>query len=304
MNSYSLKDAARILKVSPSRLRYWERTALVRPRDDAAGAQAARGGRYEFSDLVTVRGVLSLLDQGVPLRRIRKNVELLRDRLPELADPLGALRIWADGSSRIVIRHEGRLLEPDGQMVLDFEDEVGAGAIDAASSLELVTDITPDAQRELSAIELFEKGCDLDSEPSTYGEAEAAYREALELEPDFADCYCNLGAVQYNRGDRMKARRSFERCLEIEPEHVEGHFNLANLLEEEGCDEMALHHYRAALAADPSYPDLHINLALLHEKLGATSRASQHWRRYLQLSSEGAWADVARQRLDREDEVN
>jgi len=56
-----------------------------------------------------------------------------------------------------------------------------------------------------------------------------------------------------------------------------------------------------ALNADPLYPDLHINLALLCEKLGRRGQARRHWRRYLQLDAQGAWADVARRKLEGED---
>ena len=107
---------------------------------------------FEFRDLVCVRGILSLLEQGVPLRRIRRNVEILRDRLPEVNDPLRSLRVWVEGSERMVIRHEGMLLEPSGQMVLDF----GQGAQRPAEN-------TPISLREenLLVAEYFERGCEL-----------------------------------------------------------------------------------------------------------------------------------------------
>ncbi len=292
MTTYTLGDAARILKVSPARLRYWERTDLVQPQT-ASGDHALFG----FRDLVCLRAILSLLEEGVPLRRIRRNVELLRDRLPELDDPLGSLRLWVEGSERIVIRHEGVLLEPDGQMVLDFGTDFAV--------CEAVTPISTAAEsgdeHEETAEECFERGCRLDVESATVKQAIDAYLRGIELAPDFADCHCNLGAVYYNAGDRVAARRCFERCLEIDEQHVEAHFNLANLLEEDGCNEMSLHHYQAALAADPLYSDLHINLALLYEKLGRGLQAGRHWRRYLQLDAEGAWSDVARRRLERDD---
>lgn len=294
MSTYSRGDAARILKVSPARLRYWERTELVQPQ-----ASAGQNAVFEFRDLVCLRGILSLLEQGVPLRRIRRNVEILRDRLPDLDDPLRSLRVWVEGSERMVIRHEGVLFEPDGQLVLDF------GADAAGPDAESVTAIGEAAgeeeRPEEMAEEWFERGCRLDGDPATYDEALVAYRRGIELNPEFADCHCNLGVVHYNRGERGPARRCFERCLEIDEEHVEANFNLANLLEEDGCDEMALRHYRAALAADPLYADLHINIALVYEKLELLPQARLHWRRYLQLESEGTWSSVARQRLQREE---
>jgi tetratricopeptide (TPR) repeat protein len=292
VGTYTLRDAARILRVSPARLRYWERTDLVQ-----TGSEAEDQALYEFRDLVCVRGILTLLEQGVPLRRIRRNVELLRARVPEIDDPIRSLRLWVEGSGRMVVRHDGVLLEPEGQMVLDFGNDAAAAA-DEAPVLEIGASAGAVLSPEDEAEACFVRGCQLDGDPASFDEAVECYMQAIALEPDFADCHCNLGAVHYNRGDRSLARRCFERCLEIDPHHVEANFNLANLMEEVGADDKALHHYQKALAADPLYPDLHINLALLCEKLGQRAQAQRHWRRYLQLDVHGAWADVARRKLE------
>jgi tetratricopeptide (TPR) repeat protein len=293
VSTYTLADAARILNVSPSRLRYWKRTALVHPRL----VDGDRPG-FDFRDLVHVRAVLALLDQGVPLRRIRRSLEGLRKRLPELPDPLPSLQLWAEGSERMVVQHGDVLLEPDGQMVLDFRT---AGAADLAgadvqSILSRDAESAESGESSESALDCFERGCGLDSEPSTLNAAIEAYERAIELDPNFADAHCNLGAVLYNLGRKPAARGCFERALALEPWHVEAHFNVGNVLEEDGCSEMALHHYQAALQADPLHADLHVNIALVSEQLHLERKSRDHWRRYLQLRPEGPWAEVARQR--------
>jgi tetratricopeptide (TPR) repeat protein len=286
--TYSLGDAARILKVSPQRLRYWERIALVRLR---SGLEA--DSEFEFKDLVCAKAVLGLIERGISLRRIRGSVEALRERVPELDDPLGSLRVWAEGSARMVVDCEGVLFEPDGQLVLDFRPQQTSG-----ESVSEIGSARDGSESELpSAMDWFERGCEIDSDAATYDQAAAAYRSAIELDPHFADAHCNLGAVLYNQGQRTASRRCFERCIEIDARHVEAHFNLANLLEEDEADDLALSHYQTALAADPMYADLHINLALLHEKMGKPARGAEHWRRYLQLEPQGPWAEVARHRL-------
>lgn len=291
---YSLGDVARILKVSPRRLRYWQKTQLFSA--DAEPAEEADTEGYAFRDLVVLRTILSLVDKGIPLQRIRRNVETLRDRLPDLDDPAAALRLWDEESRRLVVRHDGRLEETGGQLLLEFaEGEVPAAEAEVAS----LADSRGEDKTHGDAIEWFERGCELDVESSRYAAAIEAYETALEIEPDYADAYCNLGAVRYNQGQRAEARRAFESCLAREADHVEANFNLANVLEEAGDDRAALSHYRRALAADPLYPDLHINLALLYEKLKRTKPACEHWRRYLQLDPQGSWVEVARMRLDR-----
>ena len=320
MPDYSLGDVARILKVSPRRLRYWQKTELLPVNDtdahepaigndddavdDAEIAESEEG--YAFRDLVVLRAIVSLVDKGIPLQRIRSNLETLRDRLPELDDPAAALRLWGESSAKLVVRHDGRLEEAGGQLVLEFDGAQTPASEAAVSSL---ADFEPEAERSVQglsargdAVEWFERGCELDAESSKFAEAIEAYETALEIEPDYADAYCNLGAVRYNQGQRAEARRAFEACLSREADHVEANFNLANVLEEEGDDRGALAHYRRALAADPLYPDLHINLALLYEKLDRERPAFDHWRRYLQLDPRGSWAEVARLRLNRDSE--
>ncbi|CAG0962477.1 hypothetical protein MYXO_00835 [Myxococcaceae bacterium] len=274
----------RILGISPARLRYWERTAFVRPSAEIDSRPA-----FAFQDLVGLRAALALLARGVPLRRIRRSVDDLRRLVPEIDRPLLRLRLAGHGAERVVAAHDGVLLEPDGQLVLDFRPGLSrpVAALAAAGVAEKVE----------TALGWFEKGCAADSEPRTFASAIAAYRRAIELDPDFADAHCNLGTVLYNQGRRGEARACFERALELAPRHLEAHFNLANVFEEDDRNESALKHYKETVRLDPFFPDAQLNLALLYEKLGLPHTARAFWRRYLQLDPAGAWAEVARKHL-------
>ncbi|MEN8183483.1 MAG: tetratricopeptide repeat protein [Myxococcota bacterium] len=290
MSRFTSGEAARILKLSGARLRYWERTGLVQPARGDDGRTV-----YGFRDLLCVKTVRLLLESGVPLRRIRRSVDSLRARIPEWDEPLDALRVRLDGSGRVVVRHEGVLLEPDGQLVLDF-----------ALAPEAPEDVAPlpvpgpaaGSSDPVTALEWFERGCLLDANRDTEATAIEAYQRCIEADADFADAHCNLGAIHYNRGRRLEARGCYERALGSDPDHVEAHFNLAGLLAEEGRDESALHHYKAAQRADPLHADVQLNLAILYDRLGLPRRARQHWRRYVQLEPTGGWADVARKHLE------
>jgi tetratricopeptide (TPR) repeat protein len=288
VTAYTLGDVARICKVSPARLRYWERTALL-SAGNSGGAEPA----YRFGDLVTVRSVLDLLAQGVPLRRIRRGVEAVRSRLPDVEEPLRALRKGPEGSRRLVVRHGDHMMEPDGQLLFEFVDGDATSGESAAPAAPTAWQAQAWRKAEL----WFERGCALDSDRATYAEAIDAYEQAIDAAPDFADAYCNLGSVYFNQGRRTPARESFGRALSIDPGHLEANLNLATLEEEVGRDAVALRHYRTALEADPLHADTHVSVALLYEKLRARGKALQHWRRYLQLDPAGLWADIARRHL-------
>jgi len=293
VEGYSLGEAARILNVSPARLRSWERTTQVVALG-GCGAQTALG----FKDLVSLRAVRDLVASGVPLRRIRRSLALVRERMPEVEHPAGALRVRGQDSPWVVVRHDGALYEPDGQMLLDFDGPAEPG--DAHVPTVLADRSEARAHLLDRAAEWFERGCKLDSERATFADAIDAYERALAIDPDFADAHCNLGSVYYSQDRRARARECFERAIACNPHHLEAHLNLATLMDEAGQQQSALVHYRRALAIDALYADTHVSLALLYEKLGLRRRGREHWRRYLQLEPGGAWQDIARRRLEEE----
>jgi len=273
------------LRVTPTRLRSFERMDLVRP---AQGADSTAS--FDFRDLLSLRALVGLLNRGVSMRRIRRSVERVREHWPELDRPLGALRLWDGVQERLVVRHAGSLLDPDGQLLLDFSDD---SAVPRPVAELPGAPVPP----PLSALAWFERGCQFDAANGTLPQAIEAYRHALELDPSLTDAHCNLGTAHYNRGEREAARLAYEAALQQHGTHREANFNLANLLEEAGRPEAAIHHYKRAVATDPCFSDAHLNLALLYEKIGIPRRGREHWRRYLQLAPDGTWAEVARQRL-------
>ncbi len=285
MTAYTLGDVARICGVSRRRVRYWERTSLI-----GLTPELAEQPSFGFRDLVSVRSIVGLLERGVPLCRIRRGADALRERFPE-REPLSGLRAWQD-SPRLLLHHDGVWMEPDGQLVLDFVCGGESGAVEILESRRSLEDLYTAAR------EWFLRGSELDGERATWNEAADCYRRAIELDPNFADAHCNLGSLLFNRGRRNEARRHFEQTIELAPRHVEGHLNLGTLCEEDGAEERALWHYRQALESDPRFPDIHVSIALIYEKLELMRTARVHWRRYLQLEPAGSWSRVARQRLE------
>jgi tetratricopeptide (TPR) repeat protein len=88
-----------------------------------------------------------------------------------------------------------------------------------------------------------------------HDEAIAAYREALDIHPGFAECWKNLGSAYHDRGDHLQARGAYEEVLKIEPRKFEALYSLATLLIRHLADPAAaLEHLEAidtaALGAD------------------------------------------------------
>lgn len=91
---FRIPDVQRIVGISYRQLDYWARTALVRPSvRDAGGSGTQR--LYSFQDLVELKVIKKLLDEGISLQRIRKAVGFLRDQLKK--SPHG-VTLMSDGT--------------------------------------------------------------------------------------------------------------------------------------------------------------------------------------------------------------
>ena len=87
------------------------------------------GGRYSFRDLVGLRVVVSLLDAGLPMVRVRSALEVLRDS----GDDLAGLRIVTDGVTVFACYDDGQILDAlgRGQLALFVAVDRFAAALDA-----------------------------------------------------------------------------------------------------------------------------------------------------------------------------
>ena len=107
---YTAAQAARLGNCSSARLDAWRRVGLVVP--EGAGDDL----HYTFRDLVALRMVSRLLDEGVPTARIRRAVEAL----VRAGDDVAALALVSDGDTVLACRDDGQILDAlrGGQLAL------------------------------------------------------------------------------------------------------------------------------------------------------------------------------------------
>lgn len=286
---YSAADVARLFAITPSRLRYWDRTSFLSP-----SGRRGRRRYYTFQDLIGLRAAKSLLDAGVPLQRVRKSVDSLRSLLPKVTRPLNELRVVADGQSVVVRDAKGRFEPSTGQGVLDFD--VSTLRDDVVRTLQRHGELN---ENKRSAYELYLEGCRLDEDEATFARAEDMYRRALELDPTLANALTNLGNVRFRRGFPEEAEEHYRNALAIDGDQPEAYYNLGFLYYERGDAKAAVTCFERAVAKDPGFADAHFNLAMALEEIGEQASARRHWQIYLQLEPQGAWAEVARRHLKR-----
>jgi tetratricopeptide (TPR) repeat protein len=95
-----------------------------------------------------------------------------------------------------------------------------------------------------------------------YAAAEAAYRQAIRLQPDSLESQYECGLVLAHQGNRRGAAECFRQALRLRPDYGEAHYQLGRCLEILARDDDAIAAYRQAVRYQP-------DLVAAHQALGA-----------------------------------
>lgn len=269
-------EVARILSVSPIRVRTMVRAGLCRP------GRHGRAFEFSFQDLVLLRAAHGLSKAGVPPRRVKTAVSQLTRELPS-DRPLSGIRIFADGR-RVAVRDGQRAWQPEsGQHLFVFDvDELAEKSRVVFPSLKHKVAPAARGNQAQTATAWFDRGVALETDDPEG--ARAAYQQAIEADPDMSDAYVNLGRLLHDTGDIEEAVRRYREALERAPDDPVVHYNFALVLEDAGDMRAARMHYHEAVEIDPSFADAHFNLGRLLERIGRRSQALRHLMAYRRLT--------------------
>lgn len=278
--TYTRSEVRRILKISENRLRSWERLGLCEHRME-----------FGFSDLIALKTLQKLREKRIPATRIKSSLASLSKKLADIKRPLWDLKIISDGKRVAVELPGGKMEALTGQMLFNFE----------VSSLRPVTELLDQNRRTTNRVseaeDWFRRGLELEEAGASMQEAVDAYVKALELNPNAAVAWVNIGTLHYQRKELREAERCYRQALKVSPNYALAHFNLGNVCEESERLSEAVNHYQVALSLQPKYADAHYNIALVYERAGEPMRAVKHWRSYLKLDATSPWSLIARQQL-------
>lgn len=285
--TYSRPQVCRLLGITDRQLRSWERQNLIQTHET-----------FSFRDLIALRTLLRLRAHRVPPARIRQVLAAVREKLRDVRDPLGELKILVEGRTIAVRAGPGKLEPVTGQLLLDFDASEAGRVMTFPANVEPASRHSA-ANPRLEAARWFEKALQLEQNGAPYQEVIAAYQAAIELDPTSVGALVNLGTVYFHLKAWDQAESYYKQALAVDPSYALAHFNLGNLYDELHDRPKALAHYLMALKLNPRYADAHYNLALLYQAAGQVMRAVRHWKAYLKLDSDSPWAAVARQELDK-----
>ena len=254
MQTFSTRAAARILAVSPDRIRYWVRRRLVRP--------SGRGRRYRFvfNDLLMMRMAKELL----PSRRHLEPFQRCFDKARAFFDPgrpVTSLKLEsADG--RIIVRDGEILFEAEsGQLLLRFESKRRTGKVEERFGPARVRERFEEAKRIA------------ESDPLR---ALMLYSELVGREPRNFELHLRMASLLEREGDIAGAIRHLLGAAVVSPANAEVHLRLGILYRKREENDNALQSFVRAAECDPLSIEAHRHLAELYEQMGRRRDALRH----------------------------
>jgi len=266
MTSYTIRNIESILGISRPAILALVKAGFVSPTRNARRAYV-----FTFQDVIVLRTAHALSAARIPPRSIVKALGQLRGALPSEI-PLSGLRITAVGKEIVVSDGAALRHVESGQLLLDLE-------VTPAGS---VTPIQRDSEgHERTAEGWFYLACHLEAEDPA--RAEAAYRDAIKLDPRYADAYVNLGYLLHLSGRNDKAVEVYQSGRTHVPDNALLPFNMGVALEELKRFGEALGCYDATIKLDPTFADAYYNSARLNERLGNVKAAIRRYKEYRQF---------------------
>ena len=270
---YTLPEVARLIGLSPARVRSCVRAGCVVPRRGQRGEY-----RFSFQEVVLLRSAQALLER-LPPRTVHGALQRLRRQLPE-GRTLAGMRLTAEGD-RVVARAEGVAWRPEsGQLLLDFD--AVPPAVDASPVARCTVIAARRIAADLDADGWHALGSDL--EAADTAQARDAYRRALELDPTHFEARLDLGRLLHELGEVRAAEAQYRLAMQVRPRDATAAFNLGVALEDLRRPADAQQEYERAIALDAEYADAHFNLAQLFERQGRRRSALRHLQAYRSLT--------------------
>ncbi|MEX2323848.1 MAG: helix-turn-helix domain-containing protein [Acidimicrobiia bacterium] len=159
MEGFTAQQACRLTGCTPHQLRYWDRVELVPPSVQSTGGRPGKRRLYAFRDLVALRVVKSLLDNGMSVQRVRRAWDYLRST-GDMDRHLAEVRLVTDGQSIFrVAADDGELVDAlrEGQLAFfvaineiarEVEEDVTRFQLDRDEFLLMLRRVEEDVQSE------------------------------------------------------------------------------------------------------------------------------------------------------------
>ena len=287
---HTLEQLSRLLGISGLRLRRWVAIGLIKPVDSTAITPT-----FDYHQVAGARTLSRLVARGVSPSKLASNLRRLQKWFPD-ACQLGVSIVAIE--KRLLARDGDELIDPHGQLHFEFDSQTHVTQrTETSTSTVPARSICPDQLFDLALQNELER--DLDEAIAgythwlnTFGddhqvlfnlanvyaqkglieEAIECYQRSVEIMPNYASAWNNLGLCLHQAGARCDAIVALRQAVDLAPVNIDALFNLADMLDEAGSvPEARLLWLRIVKHADQNDEELN---QYARERLSASDLAS------------------------------
>jgi len=110
------------------------------------------------------------------------------------------------------------------------------------------------------------------------------YKEALRINPNFAEAHFNLGVAYQEKGNHKEAIAEYQKTLQIYPNYLEAHNNLGILYFRKGMLDQALVEYQKTIEIKPDYAKGYYNIGSVYREKKKTDEAITSFQKALEIN--------------------
>ena len=156
-DAFTSKQACYLSGCTSHQLRYWDKVKLVSPSIQSSHGKPGVPKLYSFRDIVSLKVIKTLLDNGMSIQRVRRAWRYL-SRNGDLQDQLSETKLSSDGETIYTVE-ENKVLDAlkHGQLAffetIDFvakevEEDLSKFELDKERFLNLLTRVEDDIQSQ------------------------------------------------------------------------------------------------------------------------------------------------------------
>ena len=156
-DAFTSKQACYLSGCTSHQLRYWDKVKLVSPSIQSSFGKPGVPKLYSFRDIVSLKVIKTLLDNGMSIQRVRRAWRYLT-RNGDLQDQLSKTKLISDGET-IYSVEENKVFDAlkQGQLAFfetidlvakEVEDDISKFELDKERFLNLLTRVEDDIQSQ------------------------------------------------------------------------------------------------------------------------------------------------------------
>jgi superkiller protein 3 len=138
---------------------------------------------------------------------------------------------------------------------------------------------------ENKVVDHFELG-NIAMQDNRHDAAIAEFKEAVKINPEFAEAYNNMGLALFNQSKFDEAIEGFRNALRIDPDFPLAHANLGLVLLNKELVDEAIEELARAVSLNPEIAEAYYNLGIAYNKKGLVDETIKAYEGFIQHAGE------------------